>query len=286
MIRYIFWIFGGFIMHSCNSGDTNSAKISDSMNSVGKKIPFHDSLNIKIDSDKLSKQDTATNYIIYPQETDIAEGMPKLTPLPFSGKGYYYVTEFVKSSPTVYRLPHIKRLEYFPMFKDYPECPNGDCMADFNKPAKCLGDFVDTSVFKFKKYRFKLHDIYRYQTYIVCDTSSSNYGVNFEIKNGIDVTKCTQVYFKEHCYLILYDSLTKAAKIIALHHPSTSKIEDPRARTFIIDENFIIHLQDYYIEYGDDGLGSNFVPENFTYDIRILHEGTLQVNKTIKKNSK
>jgi len=262
---------------SCSENSSKEATPGDLKNS--------DSLQIKdtiSNPEKLSSEsDTTTTYIFPPQDSIISEGTPKVTSLPFSVKGYYYITDLVKRNPNIYRLPSIEKLEYFPMFI---YCEKGDCIADLKKPAMCPdgGSVVDTSIFKFKKYRFKLPNIHNFETYIVCDTLYWNYGVPIKMKNGNQVTKCSQVYFHKHCYLLIYDSLSRAAKIIALHHPSTSTIDNPQARTFTIDKNFVIHLQDYAIDYGSDGLGQDFAPLNFTYDIKILPDGNLEVKKSIK----
>jgi hypothetical protein len=285
MNKHILVILSSFILYSCTTKESNSNLTNDSINATLENS-INDSSSINYDSIKAIPQDTTTTYIFPPKDSLISERTPKVTLLPFSGKGYYYIRELAKNNPHIYRLPTINKIEYFPMFRYsyYTDCQEGDCIANFNKPAKCSdGQTIDTSVFNFKKYRFKLPDIHNLQTFIVCDTVEWNYGVPSKIKNGRQINRCYEVYFNKHCYLLLYDSLTREAKVIALHHPTTSTIDSPQARTFTIDKNFVIHLQDYAIDYGEDGLGQDFAPLNFTYDIRILPDGNLEVKKSNKK---
>ncbi|MBX9852547.1 MAG: hypothetical protein K2X86_12435 [Cytophagaceae bacterium] len=200
-------------------------------------------------------------------ETPIAEGSPKVTTLPFCSENYFINTgikKLIKKSPKVYRLPHIKKWHYFisDSSEYFSEC------SDSGK--------VDTSVFNFKKYRYRLPDIYGLKPYIVCDTTYLNYGLG----KSLYPFRCGEKYAGNHGFLILYDQMIQEAKIIPLHHPDPS-MEGGDYRTFCIDQNFVIRLQDYRISYIKEE--TEVVPA-FAYIIQILPSGNLEVKKTLRKN--
>jgi hypothetical protein len=198
---------------------------------------------------------------------------PEVTPLPFSGKEDF-VGEALRRNPAVFKMPPIKSIKYFPMFpipKNWTAagCEGGDCI-DTSVPASCAdGGFVDTTVFKFKKYSLRLPDVQGLQSYISLGLGYSNYGVD-------SIYRCFEHYsYYESAYLVLYDSLTQLAKIVALHHPVMSHGELVFQRTFVIDKNFEIHIQDY-------GRGEEEPePFDFAFDIKVLPSGEFEIKKIL-----
>jgi hypothetical protein len=261
--RKLFLILIGAGTLSCNS--KHGPSINDSIHD---SPAIHKSVKITTDSVKAIRRSLKINHSDFLPQAVVSDEVSEVTPLPFSGKRGF-VREFVRKYPAIYRLPPIKGLMYFPLagfIKPGIDCPDGKCV-DYTVPPECFdGGKVDTNIFKFKKYRFKLPDIYGLQTYITCDLNFLNYGVD-------SIYRCSEHYsMLDNGYFILYNPGTQEAKIIALHHPIASHGEFLYDRSFEIDKDFVLHLQDYWSD-------TAVVATDYSFEIRMLPGGELNIKK-------
>jgi hypothetical protein len=166
--------------------------------------------------------------------------------------------KLVEKSARVYRLPTIKKINYY--------------ITDSSAGVICpsLPNLPFDSIFNFKVYRYILPNISKYESYVICDTTFLDYRVTFG--------ECSEHLMRIHGYLLLYDTLIKEAKVIALYY-----LDNPggRRRTFDIDKNYVIHLQDYGFSFEKDE------PEEiptFSYTIKVLPNGNIEIKKALTKN--
>lgn len=238
------------IFYACKSNHDNiSLHNADTILSIDK-----DSLKLDVNTDNVL---TKENF----EDTSFVDGTPEITKLPLNAHySYNDMTKFIKNSAKVYRLPYINKINLILTDSTYGLC------------GKNIG--VDTSVFKFKKYRYKLPDINGYESYIVCDTTFQNYGVGNVFKK-----RCYGNYILIHGYLILYNTLNREAHVILIYYQ-----DYPRNRrgTFDIDSNYNLHLLGYnYFEFDEDEIqDKDEQPPVTFYTVKIASKnGVIEVIK-------
>ncbi|MDP1728443.1 MAG: hypothetical protein Q8M15_16785 [Bacteroidota bacterium] len=259
-IHFIIWVYI-LLFLSCSSRETRKEATEKSRDSSEALISH--------DSSVIPPMDNFSNNEQIIENTQVFEGSPKITQLPIIahfGYGDYEMSNLVRKSSKVYRLPPIHKVLYI-----HTDTSKGyECHSLRLEPTLSFD-----SLFNFKTYRYKLPNIYRYQSYLVCDTLFSVYN-----KRNKDIhTRCHAFVFKIYCYLLLYDSLDKSAKVIALQYMD---YPGERRRIFDIDKNFKIHLYDYTIS-SDDTVGVEIPALIPKYDVKILPKGEIEVKSPLCK---
>lgn len=185
---------------------------------------------------------------------------PPVTKLPFWAHfEESAMTELVKKAPNVYALPAIAKLNYF--------------ILDSSRLSTCNNGMPASKAFNFRRYRYKLPNVASYHVYIVCDTTFADYQNDNVIRK-----QCSSHIFRIHGYLILYDSLAKTANAINIQYRRVG-IHGGR-RTFDINADYVMHLQDYELSSETDD--ATEVP-TLKYRVSIWHNGEIEI-KTPPRN--
>ncbi|MBT1690863.1 hypothetical protein [Dawidia soli] len=169
----------------------------------------------------------AGQSVSMPEEDTLvaSAGTPKTTTLPLTA--HYdadHMYELVRRASIAYKLPTLEKVNYIVTDSSYlPTCDDGASVS---------------VVFNFKSYRYKLPVIANYQVYVVCDTTLSDYKRDKTLQQ-----LCMAHVFYTHAYLLLYDSVSKQANAINIFNVRMGM--HIARRTFDIDKNYNIHIQDY-----------------------------------------
>jgi len=198
------------------------------------------------------------------KSASILKDSAEITHLPLLAHfGYSNMSTLVREKSKLYKLPLIKKIHYV-----HTDSSRGTvCHSLEPKDA----DMPIDSIFSFKTYRYRLPNIYNYESYLVCDTLPTVYNKTKEY-----FIRCHAFMFASFGYLILYDTLSGNAKVIALQYWNSPS---GRRRTFDIDKNYEIHLCDYFISEDPDEGGEYL---ELTYTIIILPKGEIKVKRNVK----
>ena len=170
---------------------------------------------------------TNQSVVSLPEEDTLAasKGTPRTTALPLAA--HYdadHMSEFVRKVPIAYKLPMLEKVNYIVTDSSYlPTCDDGASVS---------------AAFNFKRYRYKLPAIAHYQVYVVCDTSFADYKRDKTLQQ-----LCMAHLYSIHAYLLLYDSVSRQANAINILNVRMGM--HIARRTFDIDKNYTIHIQDY-----------------------------------------
>ena len=194
-----------------------------------------------------SKQQVPREPEINDQIFDLCEGTPPITNLPF-------VTHFNE----VYDFNNLERYALPPVLK------TNFIFTDPNRGNLCFPreNIIVDSIFRFTFYNYQLPDISIYNVYLVLNAGTDVYRFK-----QIDDYCSNFSHYGNNGFILLYNHQTLTLNIIdAFYHEYGG--DESRYRTFHIDENYKIHLQNY-------SLGINF----YVYDEskKILDSGWMEI---------
>lgn len=157
-----------------------------------------------------------------------------------------------------YLLPEIKKYEYIQLEQSLGEnylCNNG---------------LPIDSIFKVYKYKYRLPNIGKYESYYMCNyhPTTKDYSEEF-------INNCTNFLFQQSGYLILYDQLTKKAIIINIYQ--VYYVDSLNYREYYIDQDYNIYITDEQFTDGDE---KTFINKR---RISILPNGKVKVEQLNKK---
>jgi hypothetical protein len=204
-------------------------------------------VKMKLKINYLSKKNSLGNDIKY------TKGMPAVSKLPFKSKDL--------ARKAIYRLPTIKSIIY----NDLDSIMNYHCTN---------GEPIDSGILKLTEYRYRLPDIGKYKVFYMFDPIG-----RFDKDVIMDFFKSNcNMYYDYFGYIILYDSITKNA--IVLNVCNSYYIDAVEARSFYVDKNGIIHLDDRtWTDSGEDSkgnVGSEYLGST-KREIYILQDGEIKV---------
>lgn len=235
--------------------------------------------------DTVTKTEVEPNNIQYnqtdksrsEQNTILAEGMPEITQLPFGPKGWpdqiknsnFYLDLIGKDLDTdlpkysiIYKLPKINNIQYLKL--DGPnryQCENGQPI---------------DSIIKLTKYRYRLPNINKYESYYMCN---SHFDKKWDF-NSEFINNCGEFVYQEYGYLILYEPRTTFAIVIDIYH--VNYIDAVNDRKFYIDKNYTINLIDTGFTDGDEasnGEQTISTTPGKKRTITILNNGEISINE-------
>ncbi|MGZ5304152.1 MAG: hypothetical protein ACXWDO_08590 [Bacteroidia bacterium] len=196
----------------------------------------------------------------FPKEIDpekFQEGSINLYTYSIGGGFNLYFDTAAKTHKKLYRLPVIKKLDYYPV----------DSALEYIKTS---GDFYLNGKLMLTNYYRKLPDLGKLQCYYTC-------GFNLPGDSDLDKIHINSNKSGWYGFFILYDPQTFYAKVVEIFH---YKYLGPRSsqRRFYIDENYNIQLA--ALSHKDEN-GLNLIDEGKVikrYKIAISKDGNIKID--------
>jgi hypothetical protein len=164
----------------------------------------------------------------------------------FGGNGYYDMNKLVERSPKVYKLPHIKKLNYIEI----------DTKSDRGE----LKTVPIENAPVLTNYRYRLPNLTNHKIYIVCDNTPASF-----IPSSKEIYSLPPIYG----FLLIYDTITMDADAFAIYFKEGPG-KGSKRRIFRIHADRHISLEDYI-----ENETAEF--KTHRYGLTILENGKIEV---------